>query len=133
VDPGRKRRVRLLVSLTAAVLLAGALLYTTFSGATPTAKPSQLTSDSAAGRAYELTGVVARGTLRHADGGLAFRVRDRDGPASVAVRYAGAVPDPFREGREIIVKVRPRRGVFVGEPGSLVTKCPSKFAARRGA
>jgi cytochrome c-type biogenesis protein CcmE len=59
-------------------------------------------------------------------------VRDRNGQASVPVRYAGTVPDPFREGREILVKVRRRGGVFVGERGSLVTKCPSKFTNVRG-
>jgi cytochrome c-type biogenesis protein CcmE len=58
-----------------------------------------------------------------------FRVQDRDGSASVPVRYVGQVPDPFREGREVIVKVRKQGEVFVGEPDSLITKCPSKFEA----
>jgi cytochrome c-type biogenesis protein CcmE len=48
----------------------------------------------------------------------------------VPVRYAGTVPEPFREGREIVLTVRPERSGFVGEPGSLVTKCPSKFRAK---
>ena len=64
-----------------------------------------------------------------------FRVRDRNGPAaapSVPVRYAGAVPDPFRQGREVIVTVRRRGAVFVGEKDSLVTKCPSKFSDGQG-
>ena len=43
------------------------------------------------------------------------------------IRYTGVVPDPFREGREVIVTVRKQGGVFVGEKDSLVTKCPSKF------
>jgi hypothetical protein len=43
-------------------------------------------------------------------------------------RYSGAVPDPFRAGREIIVHVRREGGVYIGEPNSLITKCPSKFA-----
>ena len=43
------------------------------------------------------------------------------------MRYVGAVPDPFRNGREVIVTVRKRGGVFEGEKDSLVTKCPSKF------
>ncbi|MFL5848122.1 MAG: cytochrome c maturation protein CcmE, partial [Solirubrobacteraceae bacterium] len=68
----------------------------------------------------------------HSGGVLAFRVRDRDGAASVPVRYAGPVPDPFREGREIVLTVRRKGGAFVGERGSLVTKCPSKFAAKHG-
>ena len=54
-------------------------------------------------------------------------MRDREGTASVPVRYVGAVPDPFREGREVIVTVRKQGDTFVGERDSLVTKCPSKF------
>ena len=48
---------------------------------------------------------------------LNFRVRDRAGRASVPVRYRGAVPDPFREGREVIVTGRLHDGVFVGQQG----------------
>jgi cytochrome c-type biogenesis protein CcmE len=55
-------------------------------------------------------------------------VAERTGGASVPVRYEGSVPDPFREGREVIVTVRKDAdGTFVGEKDSLVTKCPSKF------
>jgi cytochrome c-type biogenesis protein CcmE len=45
----------------------------------------------------------------------------------VPVRYRGAVPDPFREGREVIVTGKMSGGTFVAERDSLVTKCPSKF------
>ena len=38
-------------------------------------------------------------------------------------------PDPFREGREIIVTVQKQGGRYVGERDSLITKCPSKFTA----
>ena len=58
---------------------------------------------------------------------LEFRVQDRAGSASVPVSYAGTVPDPFREGREVVIDVRKQGDVFVGEPETLVTKCPSKF------
>jgi cytochrome c-type biogenesis protein CcmE len=119
------------VALGAAVLLAGALAYTTFAGARPAEKPSELLAGAAPGRSYSITGVVVAGTLRHRGDGLAFRVRDRGGRVSVRVRYAGAVPDPFREGREIVLTVRRGAAGFVGEPGSLVTKCPSKFTAKR--
>jgi cytochrome c-type biogenesis protein CcmE len=47
------------------------------------------------------------------------------------VTYRGAVPDPFRAGREVIVDVRKEGGVFVGEKDSLITKCPSKFTAEK--
>ena len=128
MDPHRKRRIRLSAALCAAVLLAGALIYTSFSAASDAKDPSQLAASAVAGRSYQLTGKVVPGYRREGST-LVFRVRDRDGSASVPVRYSGAVPDPFRAGREVIVDVRKQGGVFVGEKDSLVTKCPSKFAA----
>ena len=133
MNPRRKRTTRLVVSLTAAVLLAAALIYTSFSASSEARTPSQL-RHAPAGRAYQLTGRVVPGYHREGDV-VVFRVRDRNGPASapsVPVRYAGAVPDPFRQGREVIVTVRRRGAVFVGEKDSLVTKCPSKFSDKQG-
>jgi cytochrome c-type biogenesis protein CcmE len=129
MDPSRKRKIRLVVALSAALLLAGALAYTSFSASSEAKTPSQLASGAQPGRSYELTGKVAAGSVRHDGGALLFRVRDRTGRTSVPVRYLGAVPDPFREGREVIVDVRKQGGMFVGERDSLVTKCPSKFKA----
>ena len=129
MDPSRKRKIRLVVALGAAVLLAGALAYTSFSASSEAKTPSQLASGAQPGRSYELTGKVAAGSVHNARGALFFRVRDRSGNTSVPVRYVGAVPDPFREGREVIVDVRKQGSVFVGERDSLVTKCPSKFKA----
>ena len=114
------------MALTAAVLLAGALIYTSFSASSPAKTPSQLAASAEAGRSYQLTGKVVPGYAHNGDT-LAFRVRDRNGRASVPVRYTGTVPDPFRAGREVIVTVRKQGLVFVGERDSLVTKCPSKF------
>jgi cytochrome c-type biogenesis protein CcmE len=123
MDPSRKRKLRLGVALTAAVLLAGALVYTSFSASTEASKPSQIEP----GKSYELTGKVVHGSIRKSGDDLRFRIRDRDGTESVAVVYAGAVPDPFREGREVIVSGELEQGTFVAERDSLVTKCPSKF------
>jgi cytochrome c-type biogenesis protein CcmE len=133
MDPRRKRKVRLVVSLCAVVVLAGALAYTTFHASSAAKTPSQLAAGAAPGRSYQLTGKVVAGSVRHPGGALAFRVRDRAGHASVPVLYRGAVPEPFREGREVIVTVRARGRGFVGERDSLVTKCPSKFTAKTGA
>src|SRR4051812_18094930 len=127
MDPARKRTVRLVAALTAAVLLAGALIYTSFSASSPAKSPSQLLAGTASGQTYQLTGRVADGSVQRNGQSLSFRVRDREGTASVPVRYSGAVPDPFREGREVIVTVRKEGGTYVGERDSLVTKCPSKF------
>ncbi len=126
MDPSRKRTVRLTVALSAAVVLAGALVYTSFSAASEARSPSQLVAGAQPGETYELTGKVVAGYSRR-DGVLTFRVRDRDGNVSVPVRYTGQVPDPFRADREVIVDVRKQGDVFVGEKDSLITKCPSKF------
>src|SRR4051794_13785699 len=129
MDPSRKRRVRLVVALTAAMLLAGALIYTSFSAATDAKQPSQLLRSADAGRSYQLTGKVVQGSVVRGDS-LRFTVRDRNGRGpALPVTYTGEVPDPFRGGREIIVKGTMRNGTFVGQKDSLVTKCPSKFQA----
>ena len=126
MDPSRKRRLRLVVALSAAILLAGALVYTSFTASTEASKPSQVKE----GRSYELTGKVVKGSVEREGQGLRFRIRDRDGTESVPVRYSGVVPDPFREGREVIVSGTLQNGTFVGERDSLVTKCPSKFTKK---
>jgi cytochrome c-type biogenesis protein CcmE len=127
VDPHRKRSIRLAIALGVAVMLAGALIYTSFSAATEAQQPSQLLASGKQGKSYELTGTVAAGSVRHQGEVLLFRMRDRKGSASVPVRYTGEVPDPFREGREVIVKGALSNGQFMAERDSLVTKCPSKF------
>jgi cytochrome c-type biogenesis protein CcmE len=129
MDPSRKRTIRLVVALSAAVLLASALIYTSFTASTEARSPSQLMASAVAGKSYQLTGKVSAWTKRGAVN--EFRVRDREGHESVAVVYRGAVPDPFRVGREVIVTVRKQGDGFVGEKDSLVTKCPSKFQAEK--
>jgi cytochrome c-type biogenesis protein CcmE len=130
MDPSRKRRVRLIVALTAAMLLAGALIYTSFSAATDAKQPSQLLRSANAGQSYQLTGKVVQGSVVRSGDSMRFTVRDRNGRgAALPVSYSGEVPDPFRGGREIIVKGTMRNGTFVGQKDSLVTKCPSKFQA----
>lgn len=115
-----------MVALGVAVLLAVGLVYTSFSASTQAKEPSQLLA--AAPGAYQLTGRVVKGSIRRENGELRFRVADRnDISKSIAVTYSGTVPDPFRGGREIILNGSVERGVFAGEPDTLVTKCPSKF------
>jgi cytochrome c-type biogenesis protein CcmE len=130
MDPSRKRKLRLVVALSAALILAGALIYTSFSASTEASTPSEVVASAKPGRSYELTGKVAKGSVRHEGDRLRFVVRDRDGTGKgrVAVDYVGVVPDPFREGREVIVSGQMKNGTFVGERDSLVTKCPSKFS-----
>ena len=127
MDPQRKRKIRLVVALSVAVLLAVALVYTSFSASTEAKEPSQLLA-AAPGTSYDLTGRVVKGSIQREGDGLRFRVADRDGGGeSIPVTYSGVVPDPFRGGREIILTGEVTDGTFVGERDTLVTKCPSKF------
>jgi cytochrome c-type biogenesis protein CcmE len=128
MDPDRKRKIRLGVALGTAVVLAAALVYVSFSASTETKSPSEVLA-AGSGSSYEVTGVVADGSVSHAGEELRFRIADRDDPSkSVPVTYTGTVPDPFREGREVIIEGSLEGGTLVAKRDSLVTKCPSKFA-----
>jgi cytochrome c-type biogenesis protein CcmE len=131
MTPPRRRQVRLVVSLTAAVVLAGGLMYTSFSAADPALTPSQLLRQAKAGNDIQLTGTVVKGTVRDlADGAVDFGLADRSGGGpSVEVDYSGSVPPTFRVGRELIVTGELRGRTFVAQPGSMITKCPSKYTA----
>ncbi len=128
MDPQRKRKIRLVVALSAAVLLAAALVYTSFSASSEAKEPSQLVG-AGPGATYDLTGKVVPGSIHRREGTLLFGVVDRDGGGpTLPVSYRGTVPDPFRGGREIVLTgEKSSTGTFVGEPDTLVTKCPSKF------
>jgi cytochrome c-type biogenesis protein CcmE len=131
VDPSRKRKIRLVVALSAAVLLAVALIYTSFSASTEAKEPSQIMS-AGTGGTYEMTGKVVRGSVQqNGKEGISFLVTDREGSGEkMPVTYKGAVPDPFRGGREIVLTGSLKEGTFVGEPETLITKCPSKFTTK---
>jgi cytochrome c-type biogenesis protein CcmE len=129
VDPSRKRKIRFVVALCAALLLATALAYTSFSASTEARQPSELASASHdPGAKYQLVGKVVAGYRQNGDV-TNFRVRDRDGTVSVPVTYRGNLPDPFRADREIVIDVIKKGDVYEGQTGTLVTKCPSKFTA----
>ncbi len=127
VDPSRKRKIRLVIALSVAVVLAVALIYTSFSASTEAKEPSQILS-TAPGTKITMNGTVVPGSIKHVGEGITFEVRDRQGsPETMPVSYQGVVPDPFRGGREIVLEGALKGGTFVGEPESLITKCPSKF------
>jgi cytochrome c-type biogenesis protein CcmE len=127
VEPSKKRKIRLGVALSVAVLLAVALIYVSFNAASNTAEPTQIMAASP-GQNFEMNATVVAGTIKHKGETIDFEVEDRDGGNAMPVSYTGVVPDPFRGGREIILTgQREASGTFVGEPESLITKCPSKF------
>ncbi|MEZ5078962.1 MAG: cytochrome c maturation protein CcmE [Solirubrobacterales bacterium] len=131
MDPQRKRKIRLVVALGVAVLLAVGLIYTSFSASTEAKEPSELLS-AAPGTSYEMTGRVVPKSVQRDGDQLTFTVEDRDGGGeSLPVTYSGTVPDPFRGGREIVLTGQVEGGTFVGEPDTLITKCPSKFTTKK--
>ncbi|MDQ3889951.1 MAG: cytochrome c maturation protein CcmE [Actinomycetota bacterium] len=125
----RRNPARLVVALSVAAVLAVFLLYTSIAGgSTPSLRPSQLAGhDGTVGLAGKVVG-TPRGDARGS--GLRFVLRDVDGAATVPVVYTGSVPDLFRSGRQVYLRGELVRGVFVAEPDSLVTKCPSKYAPK---
>ncbi len=129
MTPRRRNPARLVVALSVAAVLAVFLLYTSLAaGTTPTLQPSELASRGESGE-VSLDGVVVGPVSGDARGdGLRFALRDVRGSKTVAVVYTGTVPELFRPGREVMLDGELRSGVFVAEPGSMKTKCPSKYS-----
>jgi cytochrome c-type biogenesis protein CcmE len=125
--PRRRSPARLVIALSVAVVLAVFLLYTSFAGgATPSLRPSQLAAHDGT---VSLAGMVVGTVSGDARGeGMRFTLRDIDGSATVPVVYTGSVPDLFQVGRHVYLRGELKNGLFVAEPDSLVTKCPSKYA-----
>ena len=118
-----------MIALSVAAVLAVFLLYTSIAGnAAPALAPSEL--DGRTGK-VSLGGKVV-GPIRgdQYGSGLRFRLRDITGnsPETVAVVYKGSVPDQFKLGRDLRLEGSLRNGVFVAVPGTMITKCPSKYA-----
>jgi cytochrome c-type biogenesis protein CcmE len=131
MTPPRKRQARLVVSLTLAVVLAGGLMYTSFSAADPALTPSQLIRLGKPGSDIQLTGTVVKHSVHDlASGAVDFALADRAGGGpTVEVDYTGSVPPTFEVGRELIVTGQLKGRTFIAQPSSMVTKCPSKYTA----
>lgn len=120
-----------MIALSVAAVLAVFLLYTSLAGgSTPSVSPSELASKtgevSLAGR------VVGTPTGDPHGAGLRFVLEDIAGESKqrVTVLYTGSVPDLFRTGRDLVVTGTQRAdGAFVSKPGTMITKCPSKYEA----
>ncbi len=131
-DPARigasrrtRNPARLVIALSVAAVLAVFLVYVSVAGGTPTVQPSEVASHSGK---VGLDGVVQAPVKGNARGdGLRFRLKDHEGDGTVPVVYRGSVPDLFRAGRTVYLRGEFENGVFVAEPNSLVTKCPSKY------
>lgn len=137
------RRFRLITALGMAVVLATFMLYVGIKGGDvqePLLQAQELVSkrELAQSQVVQVDGIAA-GPIEGEQGErFSFHVTDRDGDNATRVDYRGSVPDAFRIGRNVIVTGRlvedgeTGERVFRAEPGSLVTKCPSKFESEGG-
>ena len=124
MDPSRKRKLRLVVALTAALLLATALIYTSFSASTEASKPSEIQP----GKSYDVTGKVVKGSIQHKGDAPALpHSRPRWHGVGARHLHGSRAGSRSETGREVIVSGELKNGMFVAERDSLVTKCPSKF------
>jgi cytochrome c-type biogenesis protein CcmE len=134
MDPHRKRMIRLTVALTAALMLATALIYVSFNAGRDEVTAAQLLQKARPGGQYILAGTVEDGSVQRISAStLRFRILAPNQRTSVPVTYSGVVPDPFAPGRAVMVNVTDEGGSFVGQQNSLTTKCPSKYKAASGA
>lgn len=98
----RKRR-RMYVLLACAIGLgsAAALTLTAFSdNLVFFVSPSDVASKGVSGRTVRLGGLVQQGSVQRGASGATFKVTD--GNNSIEVRYAGILPDLFREGQGVV-------------------------------
>jgi cytochrome c-type biogenesis protein CcmE len=133
MDPNRKRAIRLTVALSAALLLASALIYVSFTAGRDELDAPQLLKAAKPGGQYILAGTVENGSIRHIGAMTDFNVLGPHREVAVKVsNYTGEIPDPFAQGRAVMVTVTDRNGEFVAQQNSLTTKCPSKYQAASG-
>ncbi len=124
-----------MIALSVAAALAVFVVYTAVAGN----GVAQLEPSTLAGHRGDVTLVGAVVGRPEGDAytraGLRFVLKDVQGrsAARVPVVYHGSVPDLFKTGRHVVVEGTLRDGVFVAKPGSLVTKCPSKYAPAKSA
>ena len=100
----RNQRLMMLGAAGAVLVLAAAL---TFAGLRDSVvyfvAPSELAHKAHPGQRVRLGGLVVDGTLRRTPDGVEhFSVTD--GRVEVAVRYAGQLPDLFREGQGVVAE-----------------------------
>jgi cytochrome c-type biogenesis protein CcmE len=125
----RASPARLVIALGIAAMLAVFLVYNSIAGGTPQLRPSELKGRT--GEVALVGKVVGRPSGDAHGSGLRFQLRDVEGMTRVPVVYKGSVPDMFRSGRDILVQGELRNGTFIAVPGTMKTKCPSKYTPKK--
>ena len=110
----RQKRLALIVGIVAAVGVATALVLNAFqSNLVFFYSPSQVASKEAPiGRTFRLGGMVTAGSVKRDGVNVNFLVTDT--VQTIPVRYAGILPDLFKEGKGVVAQGQVGAdGVFV--------------------
>lgn len=78
-------------------------------------------------REFKVSGVVAQGSVRQGQNAFEtrFDIQDETGRRLSCI-HQGALPDPFAEGREVILQGR-FAGAGTMQVNRMIVKCPSKY------
>jgi cytochrome c-type biogenesis protein CcmE len=100
----RDQRLMMIGAAGAVLVLAATLTFVGLRDSiTYFVAPSELAEKAQAGQVVRLGGLVVDGTLRRDEEG-AMRFAVTDGATQVEVRYAGVLPDLFREGQGVVAE-----------------------------
>jgi cytochrome c-type biogenesis protein CcmE len=134
---GVPRWVKILATLA---IVGGALGYLLYSTAAPEVEwykhVDEVMTQPAAwrGKKLQLHGRVVKGTLlrRPTASSFEYKFRVENNGQSVEARYAGVVPDTFKDESEVVLKGKlTPEGYFQVAPDGVMAKCPSKYEAKK--
>ncbi len=119
----KRKHQRLLVIVVGGILVSAAATLT-FTGLRGQivyfVTPTELAQSMDPGQRLRLGGLVVEGSIhRDADGTARFKVTD--GQRTVEVRYAGLLPDLFREGQGVVAE-----GTWQGDRGFVAERVLAK-------
>ena len=135
--PGVPRYLKILATV---IIVGGGLGYLLYTTAAPEVEwykhVDEVLAEPGAwtGKRLQLHGRVVKGSLmrRPAGGTFEYRFRVEHNGRSVEARYAGLVPDTFKDEAEVVLKGRlAPTGSFEVARDGVMAKCPSKYEAKR--
>jgi cytochrome c-type biogenesis protein CcmE len=108
----RHKRIAIAVGVLAVLGVVVALVLNAFqSNLVFFYSPSQIASKEApTGRTFRLGGLVVAGSVKRDGVNVNFQVTDT--AQTVSVRYAGILPDLFKEGKGVVAQGQLRNGLF---------------------
>jgi len=119
--------------LIGALVMMGAISYLIYAGIKETSvyyltvsEASMMTSRP--GEDFRMEGKVQSGSIKTAENLLGAEFVITDSKKIVRIKYAGALPDMFKDGADVVVQGGfDNSGLFLAH--TLLTSCPSRYEA----